>query len=184
MLFTALLVPYLRAAASAGHASRVIWTSSFLAEGATPSNGIDLTLLEKGTTDLVKNYAISKAATWMLCREFASRYGKDGIISVIQNPGNLRTGGYDNVSALIMFFIAPILHEPKFGAYTEMYAGLSPNITLDNNGAYVIPWGRLRPDSGCPRKDILNAMAPEEEGGLGYPKKLWEYCESKWKPFI
>lgn len=184
LLFTKLLVPQLRAASTTESPARVVWTSSFLAEGASPTNGIDLNLLDKGTTDRVKNYAISKAGTWMLGREFARRYGNDGVVSVIQNPGNLRAGGYDKVPALTMFFIAPLLHEPTFGGYTELYVGLSLDITLEKNGAYVIPWGRLRPDEACPRKDIIHAMAPEEQGGLGYTKKLWEWCELKWKPFV
>jgi NAD(P)-dependent dehydrogenase (short-subunit alcohol dehydrogenase family) len=184
LLFTNLLVPQLHAASTAESPSRVVWTSSFLAEGASPANGIDFSLLAKGTPDRVKNYAASKAGTWMLGREFARRYGKDGIVSTIQNPGNLKTGGYDNVSALTMFFVTPLLQDAKFGGYTELYAGLSPDITLENNGAYVIPWGRLRLDKDCPRKDIINALTPEEDGGLGYTKKLWEWCELQWKPFV
>jgi len=120
----------------------------------------------------------------MLGREFAKRYGKDGIVSVIQNPGNLKTSGYDNVSAFVMFFLSPVLHDAKFGGYTELFAGLSSDIGLENNGSYVVPWGRLRSDEQCPRKDIINAMVSEEDGGLGYGEKLWEYCELKWKPFV
>ena len=50
---------------------------------------------------------------------------------------------------------------------------------LENNGAYVIPWGMLRLDVDCPRKDIVKAMTPEEDDGLGYDKNLWEWCEEK-----
>ncbi|KAE9380172.1 putative oxidoreductase,short chain dehydrogenase [Stipitochalara longipes BDJ] len=184
LLFTTLLLPQLRAAVTPEEPARVVWTASFLAEGGTPTNGIDFSLLEKGTEDKMKNYAISKAGTWMLGREFARRYGKAGIVSVVQNPGNLKNEGWKKVDALTMFFIKHVLHEPRFGAYTELYAGLSRDIGLKNNGAYVIPWGRVRGDEGCPRKDILNAMLPEDEGGLGYATKLWEWCEMKWKPFI
>lgn len=184
LLFTCLLVPQLRAASTAGSSARVVWTASYLAEGASPTNGIDFSLLDTGTSDIVKNYASAKAGSWMLGREFARRYGRDGIVSAIQNPGNLKAGSYDGTPALTMFFIAPLLHEARFGAYTEMYAGLSPDITLDNNGAYVIPWGRVRPDTACPRGDIINAMTPEEDGGLGYGKKFWEWCELKWAPFV
>ncbi|PQE03635.1 short-chain dehydrogenase protein [Rutstroemia sp. NJR-2017a BBW] len=134
LLFTINLLPQLRAASIGGNPARVVWTSSFLAEGASPNNGIDLKHLDSGYPDLDKNYAISKL----------------------------------------------LLSEPKFGAYTNLYAGFSTDITLENNGAYVIPWGRLRDDKNCPRKDIIKAMTDEEKGGLGYPKTLWEYCEAKW----
>ncbi|PVH78302.1 NAD(P)-binding protein [Cadophora sp. DSE1049] len=191
LLFTTLLVLQLRAASASvlGGQARVVWTSSYMAEGITPTNGIDFSLLDTGTSSLVKNYAISKAGTWILCREFARRYGVGqadveggaGIISVIQNPGNLQTGGYDDVSALTMFFVKPLLHEAKFGAYTELFAGLAEGV---ENGAYVVPWGRVRPDAESPRKDILNAMKTIEEGGLGYGKKFWEWCEGKWRPLV
>jgi hypothetical protein len=120
----------------------------------------------------------------VLGREFARRYGSDGIVSIVQNPGNLKTPIYDTLPNIALFFLGFILYEPKYGGYTELYAGLSPDIGLENNGAYVLPWGRLRPDSGSPRKDIIKAMTPEEDGGLGYSKKFWEWCEVKWKPFI
>jgi hypothetical protein len=43
-----------------------------------------------------------------------------------------------------------LLHEAKFGAYTELYAGLSSEITLEKNGAYIIPWGRTQNRVGYP----------------------------------
>ncbi|RYP64125.1 hypothetical protein DL771_008905 [Monosporascus sp. 5C6A] len=76
-------------------------------------------------------------------------------------------------------FARRLLHEPIFGAYTELYAGLSPDITMEHNGAYVIPWGRLRQDKAHKRQDIIKAMKSEEEGGLGFGKKFWEWCETQ-----
>ncbi|CAG8972642.1 hypothetical protein HYALB_00011381 [Hymenoscyphus albidus] len=165
---------------AAASPSRVVWTSSFLAESASPKNDIDFTSLEKGIEDRTKNYAVAKAGTWMLGRESARRYGREGITSVIQNPGNLKTGAYDAIGWVGMLFIGPLLAEARFGAYTELFAGFGSV----GNGDYVIPWGRVRGDGECPRKDLLNAMKPVEEGGLGYGEKLREWCEEKWKPFI
>ncbi|KAJ5956781.1 hypothetical protein N7501_011060 [Penicillium viridicatum] len=190
LLFTELLRPQLRAAAAAPetpHGSvRVVWTSSFLAEGASPPNGIDFTVLDEGTKDRTRNYAVSKVGTWMLGRELArrSQVDQDNIVSVVQNPGNLNAGSYAGTPAVAMFFISPLLHEAKFGAYTELYAGLSSEITLEKNGAYIIPWGRIRPDKDCPRRDIVAAMTSTEDGGLGYPTRFWEWCEQQWKPFV
>ncbi|KAJ5887319.1 hypothetical protein N7504_011366 [Penicillium tannophilum] len=190
LLFTELVRPQLRVAAAAPETPRgsvrVVWTSSFLAEGASPANGIDFALLDKGTKDRTRNYAISKVGTWMLGRELArrSQLEQDNIVSVVQNPGNLNAGSYAGTGAVAMFFISPLLHDAKFGAYTELYAGLSPEITLEKNGAYVIPWGRIRPDKDCPRRDIITAMASTEDGGLGYPTRFWEWCEEHWKPFL
>ncbi|KXH24972.1 hypothetical protein CSAL01_12386 [Colletotrichum salicis] len=187
-LFTHLLLPQLREAAREHEASkgsvRVVWTASFMAELTTSQNGIDFDLLEKGTPDRELNYAVSKFGNWLLGREMASRYGFENIVSVIQNPGNLKAGAYDGVPAFSMFFINRLLYETKFGAYTELYAGLSSDISLANNGAYVIPWGRIRVDEDIPRKDIVEALKPETGGGLGYATKFWDWCEEQWKPFV
>jgi NAD(P)-dependent dehydrogenase (short-subunit alcohol dehydrogenase family) len=188
LLFTQLLVPQLRVAIAdsktAPGSVRVVWTSSFMSELASPKNGIDFDLLDRGTTDLKLNFSTSKAGTWMLGREMARRYGKQGILSVVQNPGNLDTDTYAGNPKPYRWLIQRILYEPKFGAYTGLYAGLSPELTLQNNGAYVVPWGKIRPDSECPRTDLISAMNTEENGGLGCSQKLWDWCEEQWKPYV
>ncbi|RSL60177.1 hypothetical protein CEP54_006882 [Fusarium duplospermum] len=180
LLFTTLLLPQLRAAAGA---ARVVWTSSISADDQSPPNGINFDTLSTGTPDRVVNYAVSKIGSWMLSRELARRHGSEGIISVAQNPGNVKGGSYEGTPAVTMFLLNLFLLRPtKFGAYTELYAGLSPDISSrDNNGAYIIPWGRIRPDAECPRRDIVHAMLTEEDGGLGYCKKLWDWCEEQWQ---
>lgn len=187
LLFTELLRTKLRAAAavlSGNGAVRVVWTSSISADDNAPQNGVDLDELKDGSSDLLRNYAASKAGSWLLAKEMARRYREDGIVSVAQNPGNIKTNSYTGVPAVAMLFLNRILKDPKLGGYTEMYAGLSPEITLKDSGAYIIPWGRIRPDKDCPRQDIIKAMVPEKEGGLGYDTKLWNWCEEQWKPFV
>ncbi|KAJ0331825.1 hypothetical protein COL5a_002494 [Colletotrichum fioriniae] len=184
-LFTQLLIPQFREAVGTNAprgSVRVVWTSSFLGDASSPTNGIDFTTLEKGTSDRTRNYAVSKIGNWMLRREMAIRY--PDIVSMTQNPGNLKAGSYAGTPALAMFLINPLLYEAKFGGYTELFAGLSPELSLENNSAYVIPWGRIRPDSDCPRKDIINALKPEVDGGLGYAAKFWDWCEEQWRAFV
>ncbi|KAJ5505910.1 Glucose/ribitol dehydrogenase [Penicillium expansum] len=142
LLFTKLLLPQLRAAAASGESgkTRVVWTSSALAEAASPPNGINFDLLDKGTKSLTENYGTSKAGTWILSREFARRYAKDGIVSVCLNPGFLKTASFNGTSAVIMFVLNKfILSDAIYGAYTELYAGLSPDVTLEKSGSYIIP---------------------------------------------
>ncbi|KAF4978466.1 hypothetical protein FZEAL_5152 [Fusarium zealandicum] len=184
-LFTQLLLPQLQAAvgSSPQGSVRVVWTASFLGEASWPVNGIDFNVLEQETTDRTRNYAVSKVGNWMLGREMAARHGKDGIVSITQNPGNLKAGSYAGTPAVAMFFIKRVLHDTKFGGYTELYPGLSPEISIEHNGGYVIPWGRIEPDEECPRKDIIEAMTPEAEGGLGYCTKFWDWCEEQARPF-
>jgi retinol dehydrogenase 12 len=65
-----------------------------------------------------------------------------------------------------------------FGAYTELYAGLSSDLSLakGDQGAWIIPWGRkdnMRPD--------MLEEAKKGEKGLG--GKLWDWCESITKEY-
>ncbi|KAK2764628.1 putative short-chain dehydrogenase [Colletotrichum kahawae] len=185
-LFTHLLTSHLRAAAATAPKGsvRVVWTSSFLAEGGTPANGIDFDTLETGTPDLVQNYAVSKLGNWMLGREMALRYRADGIVSVTQNPGNIRAGSYAGTPGWVMMILGPLMYETKLGGCTELYAGLSSEVSLETSGCYVIPFGRIRADADCPRKHLINAMKAEDEGGLGYAARFWDWREEKWKPFV
>ncbi|KAI4156607.1 MAG: hypothetical protein LQ340_000154 [Diploschistes diacapsis] len=164
------------AAASHPGSVRIVWTASLSIETHAPANGVDLSLADAGRTqNPPRDYAASKAGNWLLAVEGAKRYGGDGIISVAQNPGQLDTEVWRHQSSLLMMFMRPSLHPVKMGAYTMLYAGLSPEINADSNGAYVMPWGRVM--EGGPRKDVSNAI---EEG---HATKFWEWCERKCEPF-
>ncbi|KUL84777.1 hypothetical protein ZTR_07274 [Talaromyces verruculosus] len=177
LLLTQLLLPKLQAAAAVSpkNSVRVVWSSSWLMESRAPKGGYRLSDIEKGgTNDSHVNYASSKAANWILADETAKRYGKYGILSVVQNPGNLDTQIYNTQPRLMMFFVRNlILYPPKLGGYTELYAGLSPEITEKMPGAYIIPWGRILARN--PRKDIYQAI----DEGKG--KELWDWCEKQIK---
>jgi len=84
----------------------------------------------------------------------------------------------------MVLFNAFVLQETVFGAYTELYAGLSREVGVKNNGTYIIPWGRVYGEEGIPRKDLREALMTEKEGGLGYGEKFWGWCEGKWGKFV
>ncbi|KAK5651382.1 hypothetical protein OQA88_12539 [Cercophora sp. LCS_1] len=179
-----LLLPQLREAAKIQIPGtvRLVWTASSLAELATSNGGIEMDRLD-GIGIPIRDYAASKAGNWILGIEFGRRHGGDTkapILSVTQNPGNLKTGIWENVQRPIRAFMdAFVLYEPKFGGYTELYAGLSPDLTMENQGAYIMPWGRIQEHTS--RQDILQAAKPVEEGGGGLGAKFWEWCEEQWK---
>lgn len=175
-LFTQLLLPKLQAAAATSpkNSVRIVWTSSCIMEQLSPNGGYNLEDIEKGgTNNAAINYATSKAANWMVADEAGKRYGKDGIISVVQNPGNLNTEIYNTQSKFVMFFVRMLLHPTKLGGYTELYAGFSPEITEEQQGGRIIPWGRVQARN--PRKDIHEAL----EEGKG--KELWDWIEAQIK---
>ncbi|KAH9883924.1 hypothetical protein F4778DRAFT_774872 [Xylariomycetidae sp. FL2044] len=186
LLFTQLLLPQLKAAAAATEPvpgrgqTRVLWLASGLVDSASVPNGVNFDLLDRGIEDRIKNYAVSKAGCWLLGREFARRHERDGIVSIILNPGNLKAGSFENTPRYIMFFMNRLLYEPKFGAYTELFAGLSPDITMRDTGGYVYPWGRLRSDNELKRQDIVKADSTDVEGGVGHGARFWNWCEAQW----
>lgn len=61
------------------------------------------------------------------------------------------------------------------GAYTELWAGLSPEVTLEKAGSFVYPFGRF----GKIRPDWANAIKPVSEGGNGTTQKFWEWSEEQ-----
>jgi NAD(P)-dependent dehydrogenase (short-subunit alcohol dehydrogenase family) len=183
LLLAELLLPLLRTAATqvshtAPGSVRVVWSDSVLTDVASPIGGVDFAACE-GTQDRNLAYIHSKAGVRFLAREFAKRYGPDGIVSVPQNPGNLATGIFRGFPWWKLIFINRTLHSQAMAPYTPLFAGLSSEITLENNGILVIPWGRLRGSSESPRNDIELAMLPEDEGGTGASRRFWDWCEQK-----
>ncbi len=85
-LFTKLLTPLLikTSKSSAPGDVRVVWTSSSVAEHASPKNGVDMSNLDyHNDIGLWSKYGVSKAGNWYHSTEYARRYKADGIISVV-----------------------------------------------------------------------------------------------------
>jgi hypothetical protein len=69
-----------------------------------------------------------------------------------------------------------LLYLVEMGAYTELWAGLSPDLTENPNGGYVTPWGRIHP---VPRGDLVDSLKGVEEGGKGRAAQFWDWCEKE-----
>jgi retinol dehydrogenase-12 len=59
-----------------------------------------------------------------------------------------------------------ILYPAVNGAYTELFAGLSPDVPRAPKGTWVVPFGRIMPL----RKDL----ATKDTG-----REFWEWCEKQ-----
>ncbi|CAD6588425.1 MAG: hypothetical protein ASARMPREDX12_003325 [Alectoria sarmentosa] len=177
-LLTQLLTPKLQAAAKLApkNSVRVIWTSSIIVDTSAPKGGVNTASLANPSTDQAYYYAVSKAGNWLLASEFARRYGNDGIVSVTQNPGQLRTSIWDGAPKVVRKIMGLVLYSALYGAYTALWCGISSEITVADGGRYAIPWGRWHP---APRKDILASLKSDEEGGTGEAAKFWDWCEEK-----
>jgi NAD(P)-dependent dehydrogenase (short-subunit alcohol dehydrogenase family) len=111
----------------------------------SPPGGLSLGELVPGnfSEDMNRNYSASKAGDWFLASEFDKRIRKDGIVCVAQSPGTLKTNGWDAVPWLERTLISLVWREPKMGAYTGVWAGLSSDVKIEDGGRFGIPWVRL-----------------------------------------
>ncbi|KAF2219852.1 hypothetical protein BDZ85DRAFT_35648 [Elsinoe ampelina] len=175
-LFTELLIPLLKKTASTSPPGsvRITWAASLATElspkGGVPINTDGSPILP---ADNRKTYAISKSANVFYAVETARRYGPDGILSNAWNPGNLNSELQRHMSGLQATFTKMICYPPVFGGYTELYAACSTDLTPENNGAYVIPWGRI----GSYKADIGEAIK------AGNAEKFWGWSEKETREY-
>jgi NAD(P)-dependent dehydrogenase (short-subunit alcohol dehydrogenase family) len=174
-LFTQLLLPMLCSTAeiSPPNTVRVVWSSSQIVDVVAPLGGIDMSTITMPCYDDIFSYTRSKTGNWFLASELAREVGYRGIISITHNPGGVKTGIMRYESSLIRLFVRPLLHPAKYGAYTELWAGVSSMITQGENGGYVIPWGRMH--FGM-REDLLDALKTVKEGGTGQAGEFSKWC--------
>lgn len=143
-LFTKLLTPTLARTARVEDPSsvRVVWVSSSAAETIqVPSGGVDLSNLDYHIDKSpFEKYCVSKAGNYLQGAEFARRHKEDGIVSVPLNPGNLNSDLWrsfgSGAQGLLRSFV---LHPPILGAYTQLFAAFSPQVSIERSGE----WGRL-----------------------------------------
>ena len=122
---------------------RVVWVSGSAAERFSLEGGIEIDNLDYQIERTPwEKYGASKAGNILYASEYARRYYAQGIVSVSLDPGNLKTDLYRHVSKWQKPAMSWVLKDPIIGAYTELYAGLSHEIGLDNTGA----WSKL----SCP----------------------------------
>ncbi|KAH8819442.1 short-chain dehydrogenase [Xylogone sp. PMI_703] len=183
-MFTKLLTPILVSTAKVEppNTVRVVWVSSSAADGTSPKGGVILDNLDYHVDKMAMyKYSISKAGNYLHAVEFAKRHKADGIISNALNPGNLSTNLVRYQSALVKFILKLLLQYPAInGAYTELFAGLSPDITIEKSGEWIIPFGRTLPM----RKDVVESTKTKEEGGTGVGLKFWEWTEEQITPYL
>ena len=182
-LLTQLLLPMLQRTAKITQPGRVrvIWTSSVVAEISAPKNGLELAELEHPHRDQQHNYVTSKVGNWFLAQSLAAQAGNDGILSLVQNPGNVKSALTRHLPAIVPFLLAPLIYPARMGAYTALWAGLSDDLTLEDGGKCVVPWGRLHKN---PRDDLMEGMKSVEDVGAGVAEKFMEFCNKKVTKFM
>jgi NAD(P)-dependent dehydrogenase (short-subunit alcohol dehydrogenase family) len=177
-LLTQLLLPTLvQTAKSAPSAAvRVVWTSSIAVEFGPTKNGLDMAKVSAPPQNPQENYSISKTGNWYLASQLASQAGQDGILSVTANPGNLKSALTRHLPAIVPILAYPLLYKPIYGAYTELWAGLSSDLSIKDGGNYIIPWGRVHPS---PSSGLVASLASKEDGGTGIAKDFVQWCDEQ-----
>ena len=180
---TKLLLPTLisTAAQAAANSVRIVWTSSILVDLMAPKGGVTIAQLSSPSSNRNEHYSASKAGNWFLASEYHRRFGDAGIVSITQNPGSLRTNAWRTTPRRFYWPYYPILSYPVDGAHTNLWVGLSEDITINDGGRYAIPFGRWHPSL---RKDILLALKGKEDGGTGEALEFWDWCEEQVKPYL
>ncbi|KAI1657787.1 short chain dehydrogenase reductase [Daldinia decipiens] len=183
-LFTKLLMPRLLATAAdnstLANEVRVVFVSSFAAEMYHEKRvGIDMENLDYHRSKPgIHRYGISKVGVWAYGVEISKRFHTHGVLGVPVNPGNLRSELFCHQGFLFRLQVA-LMHYPAIkGAYTELFAGFSPEVT-DKSG-YVFPFGRFHPI--C--EGLQLAARPESEGGVDLTRNFWEWSEKQVKQFV
>ncbi|OAL52931.1 NAD(P)-binding protein [Pyrenochaeta sp. DS3sAY3a] len=200
-LLATLLGP--RLAATASHfchpnpSIRVIWVSTMLSLG-TPAGGVQFDDATGAPKQLrgPESYMQSKAGVYFLATEFARRQGDvkggdeadeldrhtlrnsnpSGVQHVVVNPGFTAASLQSSLPAPLRGLASAVAKRPEFGAYTELYAGLGPDV---RSGDFVVPWGR-KGDVPTHIKDNTNDI----NGGKSVSKTFYEWCEGQVQPYV
>lgn len=153
--------------------SRIVWLSSSR-HVAAPLGGFDLDdpNLEKGSEST--KYAQSKAVNAVQARwwphVYADSVSKNKIVSVSVCPGALDSELTRSYPPVLRFFLRFLMYPVRMGAYTELFAGLSPEVTTEKNGAHITSFGRF----GELRADIDNDESSQ---------KIWEWLDEQIRPY-
>ncbi|KAI0897739.1 NAD(P)-binding protein [Annulohypoxylon nitens] len=179
-----LLSPLLiKTAASSPTASvRVVWAASIALHVALPHpEGIVIDKDGRPTDQGVDgNYSQTKAGNVFMAREFAKATPQTGVVHAAFNPGNLQTELQRHWTGFSHWVTETFLVRPPIhGAYTELWAALTPELTPEKSGAYVYPWGRF----GTLPAPVEKAMKTKPEGGSGVAFKFLEWCGKQTSAF-
>lgn len=68
----------------------------------------------------------------------------------------------------------------EYGAYSELFAALSPTLGKENNGGHIVPWGRI----GMVQKDVASGLKDTSEGGSGNAAVFIKYCNRAVEAFL
>ncbi|KAF3013214.1 hypothetical protein E8E14_005612 [Neopestalotiopsis sp. 37M] len=180
--FTKLLTPALVATVKTAptNSVRVVWVSSSAAEAITSKGFVEKVTKVDGMSGF-EQYCMSKLGNYYHATEFAARHRADGVVSLPLNPGNLDSDFWRTQGAMMTCILRKtLLYPPVFGAYTNLFAAFSPDVTLEKSGTFIAPWGQFWKVS----PEMLAGAKPRSEGGTNIGRDFWDWTEAQVKPYL
>ncbi|SCU99331.1 LANO_0F01486g1_1 [Lachancea nothofagi CBS 11611] len=164
---------------------RIVWVSScahfygFSDYGINWENPTFENVELKDRPSALTLYGQSKAANIFQAKAWATKHkaivDNIGCVSVSCFPGLIQSDlQRDITSSWAKKAMSTILFKSYYGAYTELFAALSPKLKITDQGAYIVPFGEIHD----PRCDIKSGL----ENGTDL--KLWDFVESKISAFF
>lgn len=167
-----------------GDLKRIVWVSScthlmaFREYGINWENPTFKDVPIEKRPDHQTLYGQSKAANILQAKAWATKKADMvtdiGCVSVSCFPGILRTQLTRGWGSLTKRMISWMGYDSVYGAYSELFAALSPKLTTNDQGAYIIPFGQV----GEPRTDVKAGLTN------GTDLKMWDMVEDMIKPFF
>jgi retinol dehydrogenase-12 len=158
------------------NSTRIVWVSSS-AHNYSPANGgikwSDINYKEKPLIK-IEPYGQSKAINFYTAVQWGKHYENSNVLSVCVHPGVLKSELTRHLNYFESFVMKLLSSDTIYGAYSEFFGLLSPEITEEHNGAFIQPFGVI----GSPRPDIME-MAQGENG-----EAIWNWLEEQIKPYL
>ena len=124
------------AKSSPAGSTRVVWASSSAGESVPVKTFADNF---RRPDDLPSHtqYFMSKLGNYLHAAEFAAQHKSENLVSVSLNPGNLDSELWRTQGPFVSWMLRRlVLYPPVYGAYTNLFAAFSPEVTLERSGSY------------------------------------------------
>lgn len=166
------LTPLVLNAVSWDFTPRVVWLASAAHLSSPPNGGINWDSFRNADwAGTVSAYGQSKAGNVYQAYIYAQQH-KD-VISVSAHPGYLASDLTRAYKGYLQYLMKLLMSPPVYGSYTELFAALSPKVTLKESGRYIGPWGQFREL----RDDVQEGLTD------GTAQKLWDWAEAEIRPY-
>lgn len=152
--------------------SRIVWVAS-TAHLMAPEGGVFWENIKFDNLKFSKNlqftlYGQSKAGSVIQARTWSRKHDNPNVISSSICPGYLDTDLQRHLSSIERTIMSWLLSPRRYGAYTELYAALSPDV---KDGTHAISFGV----PSHIRKDLTSNAVGD---------RLWTYLDKETDPYM